>query len=156
MKMVMDATDVQRVFKALPSRSLREVRTLIEESLIDTQRDMRRTINVGATGDSRRRIIYRMSPATLSGEVVPDFPHAEGLEKGTRPHWTSVKQGTSLRKWADFKGINPWAVQASIAKKGTKAHPYVGPVFRRARVTVPRNIERGFARFINEVDNGRI
>jgi len=44
------------------------------------------------------------------------------LDTGTKPHWTSVR---NLQTWANAKGINVYALQASIAKKGTKAHPWL-------------------------------
>lgn len=156
MNVTFDARDVQRVFRELPRRSIFVVNQLIEASAIDVQREMRKKVNVGATGSTRRSIKYRLDRTNLSAEIYPDSPHAEALEKGTRPHWTSVKEGTPLRQWADHKGINPWAVQASIAKKGTKAHPFVRPTFSSAQRTVPRDIINGFGRFMKEVDSGRI
>lgn len=156
MNVVFDSAAVQRVFRELPTRSLFVVNQLIEGSAIDVQREMRTRVSVGATGDTRRRIKYVLNKANLSAEIYPDVPHAEALEKGTRPHWTSVKEGTPLRQWADHKGINPYAVQASIAKRGTKAHPFIIPTFQSARRSVPRNIINGFGRFIKEVDSGRI
>ena len=114
MNVTIDDKQVRRVFRQLPTASLRALNGLIETGAIDTQREMRREVNVGATGDGRRAIKYRLYPATLSAEVVPDFPYAEPLEKGSRPHPVSVKPGTSLYRWAIHKGINPYAVRASI------------------------------------------
>ena len=31
----------------------------------------------------------------------------------------------AIKPWAESKGLNPWAVQKSIAKKGTKPHPWI-------------------------------
>lgn len=156
MNVTIDASDVQRVFRELPTRSLAVLNRLIESSAIDVQREMRIKAPVGASGDMRRAVKYRLDPANLSAEIYPDEPYAEAVEKGTRPHWTSARPGSSLYRWATHKGINPYAVQASIAKKGTRPHPFVGPTFERTQVSVPRDIVKGFERFIGEVDSGRI
>ena len=156
MDVTFDAEDVKRVFRMYPSAAIRATNNLIAASAIDTQRAMRQEVNVGATGDGRRAIKYKLDPANLSAEVIPDFPYAEALENGSRPHYVSVKPGSSLYRWANHKGINPYAVRASIAKKGTRAHPFVKPVYERAKITVPRDIIRGFGLFIEGVNNGRI
>lgn len=156
MNVTIDAADVIAVFRALPSASISTLMRLIESSAIDVQRDMRTGANVGVTGDLRRSIKYKIDRANLSAEIFPDVPYAEDVENGTRPHWASVKEGSSLRKWADAHNINPYALQKSIALKGTKAHPFVGPAYKRAMNSVPTAIERGFAAFISGVNNGRV
>ena len=61
---------------------------------------MRIQAGVGATGDLRRSVRYTTSPVNVSATIYPNVPYAEYVEKGTRPHWTSVKPGTPLRRWA--------------------------------------------------------
>jgi len=156
MKVSYDDADVKRVFRALPEASLARLNQEIEGSAIDVQRSLRLEVNVGASGDLRRSIKYKMDRASFSAEIYADSPYADDLENGRGPRFVSVKVGSPLRKWADFKHINPWMVQASIKKKGTKAHPFVRPVFERAKVTVPRDIASGFGKFIREVNSGRI
>jgi hypothetical protein len=36
-----------------------------------------------------------------------------------------AKEGGTLYRWAKKKGMNPWAVRASIAKKGVKRNRYL-------------------------------
>lgn len=65
--------------------------------------------------------------------------YAEYLEAGTKPHKVS---GKWFNVWASKKfGLHPadgraavsagWAVAKSIAKKGTKAHPYFAPAVKK-------------------------
>lgn len=65
--------------------------------------------------------------------------YAEYLEAGTKPHKVS---GKWFNVWASKKfGLHPadgraavsagWAVAKSIAKKGTKAHPYFAPAMKK-------------------------
>lgn len=156
MKLTIDSTQVQRVFRALPAKSVAHLNGLIEESAVDTQRALRIAAPVGASGDMRRAVKYRTFPATLSAEVWPDTPYAEAVENGSKPHHVSARPGTPLARWAKHKGIEPYAVAASIAKKGTKPHPFVEPTFAKARVTVPKDIINGMSRFIEGVNSGRI
>lgn len=50
--------------------------------------------------------------------------YGPALEHGTRPHWVPI---IALERWAKQRGINPYAVQHSIAKKGTEPHPWLIP-----------------------------
>ena len=56
-------------------------------------------------------------------------PH---VEFGTRPHKAPI---SALKGWAERHGIPVGAVWGSIAKKGTKAQPFLYPAFTK-------NIER--------------
>lgn len=156
MQVRIDDREVRRVFTAYPHAATRRLNGLIEDSAIDTQREMRMAVNVGATGDLRRSIGYKTQPASLSATIGPSAVYAEWVEKGTRPHWTSARPGSSLHKWATHKGLNPYAVQRSIARKGTKKHPFIAPTYRKMRPRVERLVVSGMARFIKEVDRGII
>jgi hypothetical protein len=58
---------------------------------------------------------------TAGGEVISRAPYALWNDRGTSAHWPPV---SALRAWAEKKNLNPWAVAASIARKGTKASRY--------------------------------
>lgn len=156
MQVTIDSAAVRKTFQELPGASVRRMNRLIETSAIDVQREMRMKVNVGATGELRRSIEYRMHPTRMSAEIGTKLARGRFLEDGTRPHWTSAKPGTDLYRWAIHKGISPYAVQRSIARKGTKAHPFVKPTFQKMGPRVERDIVGGFSRFIEEVNNGSI
>lgn len=156
MEVTFDAREVQSLFRRYPEAATAKLTSLIEASAVDVQRDMRIAAPVGYSGDLRRAIKYRMNKASLTAEITPDVSYAQGVEEGTRPHWVSVREGSPLRRWAVQKGINPYAVQKSIAKKGTKKHPFVGPTFDKAQNYVPRDVVAGMGKFIDGVNNGRI
>lgn len=153
-----DAKQVAALFQRAPEATEARLRQLIEGGAIDVQRQMmmRATRNVGATGDYRRSIRYTLTPLKLEAEIGPNVPYADDLEDGTRPHWVSVKPGSSLARWANLKGINPYAIQHSIAKKGTKPHPIVHDTYNKMKGPVTANIARGMARFVQEMNDGRI
>lgn len=159
MEMIFDASEVLKVFRKLPERSLAVTNRLIRAGAIDIQREERIQVNVGASGELRRSIGFELHPERLSAEVGSTLERAIFLEEGTKPHWTSIDPGTDLYKWAKHKGFDEDGMrmlQLSIAKKGTKAHPFVAPTFKKMKPVVIRDIERGFLRYIDEVNNGRV
>ena len=158
MVLVVDDKAVRRVFAQAPQRAVARMGQLIEGAAIDIQREMRMRVNVGATGETRRSINYRIGGRGLEAEIKPqlDQRRVAALEYGSRPHWTSVRPGTSLYRWATHKGINPFAVQRSIARKGTKAHPFIEPTYRLMAPRVNSDIVRGMAKFAQGLDSGAI
>ena len=60
--------------------------------------------------------------ATVGTSLSPHY--GPDLEFGTDPHWPPIEP---LKRWAQQRGINPYAVQKSISKKGTDPHPWLNP-----------------------------
>ena len=79
--------------------------------------------------------------------VEPEAKYADYVEKGTKPHWTSVH---NLERWANLKGINPYALQHSIATHGTKAHPFEEKVYRRAVEFATQDMQNQLNKTIRE------
>lgn len=155
MEVVYDADDVKRVFAAYPVAAARALNDLIKRGAIAVQREMK--LNAPThDGALRSSIKYVTRPSQIEAEIGPNVPYAAAVEKGSKPHWTSVKEGTPLRKWADDHGISPYAVQWSIAQKGTKANPFVQYTRDSMQYQVPRDIEVGFGRFVQKVNDGQI
>ena len=73
----------------------------------------------------------------FTGKLASNAPYAADVEYGTLPHHVS---GTALIPWANKKGLNPWAVAHSIARKGTKANPF----FHRAIESAAPHIQDDF------------
>jgi len=73
-------------------------------------------------GELRQSISTEVSNNKL---IVYMVSYALYVEEGTAPHWTSVE---NLKKWArDKLGDEDlaYALQKSIATKGTKPHPFI-------------------------------
>lgn len=146
-----DDAAVRRTFTLYPEASARKLNQLIEGGAVDVQRAIRIAAPVH-DGRYRQSVGYSLNRAKFQATVGPSVKYAEPVEKGSRPHWVSVKRGSSLRKWADDKGINPYAVQRSIARKGTRAQWIVRDVYRDKKPEVIRDVVGGFARFVSEVN----
>lgn len=152
MKVSIDARQVREMLKVAPEK----VRTRLERVLnivsIETQREMRINANVGVSGDLRQSIKFNVSG--LTSVVGPTAKYADAVESGSRPHWVSAKPGSPLAKWAVAKGISPYAVQRSIAKKGTKPHPFVAPTHTLMEPRILRRFDVEIGKLTQELSNG--
>ena len=73
-------------------------------------------VNTGQLKDSIHGDVDGAS-LPLWGTVSTNLMYAPFVEEDTRPHWTSVK---NLELWARYHGVNPYALQAAIARRGTR------------------------------------
>lgn len=71
--------------------------------------------------------------ASLTGKVGPSVAYAIFVEKGTRAHYPPVG---AIKGWAGRHGMNPFALARGIARRGTRAQPFVLPAFERQRSKV--------------------
>jgi len=104
-----------------------------------------------STGDLARSIATDIKARILTGIVGLDYPgkkYGKHVEFGTRPHWVSVK---ALERWAKKKGISPYAVQKSIARKGTKKHPFLIPAFTKNKEFIQQQFKGALKRITKEL-----
>lgn len=72
------------------------------------------------SGRLQQSIKMEYSPIEVT--VRPDVEYAKYIVTGTRPHYPPLH---ALDGWARRHGMNPSVLQRAIAKKGTKANPFV-------------------------------
>lgn len=72
----------------------------------------------------------------LWGDVFVDNPTAIYVARGTRPHWAPVG---ALIGWAARHGMNPYALQRSIAKRGTRPNPWFENAVDQAAPSIMRD-----------------
>lgn len=147
---------VSRLLQQIPPVLRRRVGQLVEGSAIDVQRELRIAAHVGVTGQLRNSITYRLEEDGLRAIVEPTVEYAEDVEKGRGPVWLSVDENSPLRKWAELKGLNPYAVRNAIAKHGTQPHPFVGTTYEIQKPKVEEYIARGVTALVEEFNSGRI
>lgn len=101
-----------------PTQSAMNFNEAIAKTLIGVER----YAIMGAPVDTGRlRSNWRLSVQMLRGELTNTTNYAIFVAKGTKPHWPPIK---AIEKWANRKGIPPFLVARSIARKGTKANPF--------------------------------
>lgn len=134
--------ELRTVFKKSPEIVRDQLQRAITLSTALVSRKAKLEAPVGVSGHLKSRIRIRISP--FRGIIEPTVKYGLYVHKGTRPHWTGVG---NLRKWAKRKGINPYALQKSIAKKGTKANPFM----KRAAKKSESKVQAIFQRAINNI-----
>lgn len=72
---------------------------------------------------------------TTRMRVTWTAPYAASNNSGARPHWVPIR---FLYAWAASKGLSPWAVQKSIAKKGTKKSNFLSKTETKVTTTIFR------------------
>ena len=118
---------VRKMLQTKKNNLPRVIDATLDWAGIYTQRIMREEAPVH-DDDLRREIkVARLGNTRVVGSRVDYAPY---VEKGTRPHWTSVR---NLEKWALDHGISPYAVQRSIAERGTKANPFTKRTYKQVK-----------------------
>lgn len=129
MRVKIDDTAVKQALSIAPKEMTKSLETIIHRTALRVQREFTKNINKGQTGFARNNIAIER-PNRLTATIYPRARYADFLETGTRPHWTSIQ---NIEGYARFRGLNPYALQRSIARKGTKAHPFLDKTYRKAR-----------------------
>lgn len=74
-------------------------------------------------GTLRKGIISTITP--LKSSVIATAKHSIFVHDGTKPHWPPFQPNGALDRWAKAKGIPTFLVARAIARKGTKAQPFM-------------------------------
>ncbi len=71
-----------------------------------------------------RNSIGTESPTRRMRRVGPSVDYGEPVEMGSRPHWPPPGV---MAKWAKRHGMTESTARFAVAKRGTKAQPYMQP-----------------------------
>lgn len=76
------------------------------------------------TGRLRNSIAAKVASGALPawGHVGTNVAYGRFVHEGTGAHWAPVG---ALTRWAKRHGVNPYALQRSIARRGTRARPFM-------------------------------
>ncbi len=97
---------------------------------------------VGVTGHLKDN--WTSNIQRFAGTLRSNQSYGGSVEYGTAPHKVSAE---ALKDWASKKGLNPYAVAKSIAKKGTKANPFLKKTIEEAK----NNFEDDLKECINNI-----
>lgn len=145
-----DDKQLRQALRIAPNRIVNAMHVSLNRSAVQTQRYFREQITENEsihTGELRRSVHFQFLNK-LNVVIEPEAKYADFVEKGTRPHWTSVR---NLERWARFRGINPYVLQRSIARKGTKAHPFEKKVADKTVRFAQRDMQQQLNKTIKEV-----
>jgi hypothetical protein len=113
-------------------------------SLLLVEGDARRNVR----HDTRRlmnSLTHQMAGrgTSLVGRVGPSVNYGLYVERGSRPHWPPR---AALEGWARRHNVPVFAVQRSIARRGTRARPFLVPAFLRNASRIVRLFAEAGAR----------
>lgn len=93
------------------------------------------------TGRNAGSITHRISGsgANLTSRIGPSTAYGYFAEKGRRPG--KMPPVSAVEGWARRKGIDPFVLARSIARKGTKGKPYMVPSFQQNQGKVVKLFE---------------
>jgi hypothetical protein len=90
--------------------------------------------------------------ANLTGEVGPSVAYGLFVERGTKPHRPPTGP---LGGWARRHGINPYVLARGIARKGTRAQPFMQPGLDQNRGKIASIFGRIGAKIVTSIAGGR-
>lgn len=125
-----------------PAISEKHVNTAINRSLVRVLGAEKKEAPVG-TGNLRDN--WRVDMSRFAGTLSSNAPYSMAVHFGSRPHMPPATD-SFFQLWCRKKGLNPWAVARSIARKGTRPNPF----FQRAVDSQQAQINGEFS---NALDN---
>jgi len=130
-----------------PAVAEKHFRVGIERALIAVNASIKTSAPVfrGILRDS-----FRWQVGRFRGIIGTKLPYAWGIEHGRPPHFVSPTD-PDFSAWARQKGVSPYAVSKSIAKKGTKADPLFGAAAKASRKIVEKQLKDAMRATLKEV-----
>lgn len=153
----MDAEQVEAAMTAAAERFPRYVNSWLVQAGTLTREEMASRVNEGIGAMSGQGIKHNidadLDEATQSVMVKPNsnVPYADALELGSAPHRPPTFADSSLAQWCDMKGLNVYAIAATIAKVGTKPHPFIEPTYRVVVGPIARLFSDGVPVFLSQM-----
>jgi len=129
--------EIREVFERFPGIADAEIQDGLERAGKLVTRTEKEEVPIGVSNQLRQSISMRLIPNNVT--ITPNKNYSIFVHEGTRPHFVSINDPRHpLKIWAIKKGLNPYAVQRSIAKKGTRANQFVDRTVRKAEPEVKR------------------
>lgn len=128
---VENLNEIREVFRRYPIIADEEIQKGLERAGKLITRIEKEEVPIGVSNQLRQSIAMRLMPNNVV--IAPHKNYAVSVHEGTPPHYVPVNNPRDpLRIWAIKKGLNPYAVQKSIAKKGTKPNKFVERTVKKA------------------------
>jgi len=103
-------------------------------------------VDSGALRKSIRDIV-QVGAKEIKGIVGPTEPYGAPVEFGARPHFPPVG---ALKKWAEKRGINPYALAVAISRRGTRPHPFLIPAFEQLKNNIIEEFKKAIDYLLNK------
>lgn len=152
--LVTGLTELEAGLSAAPA----ELASAVRQQLTAASLLVEGTARTLAPQDTRRlagSINYAIggSGANLTSRIGPSVLYGLYAERGTRGP-RRMPPVEALRGWAARHGVNPYLVARAIARRGTKAHPYMQPALDQNRRQIDSLMARVGVRVVSTIAGG--
>jgi hypothetical protein len=143
---------IQRLVSKHPAIAQKHVDTAITRSLVAVFGGIKREAPVGVSGDMRNR--WEKKTSAFRGRLESNTKYAYWVHEGRGPgKMPPFGEGTPLEKWAKKKGIPPFLIARKIAKKGTKANPFLDRAVENNEKVVNNEFEKALEGIVNDLSH---
>jgi hypothetical protein len=118
--------------RALTAQNIGGVKREVMRAALEIQAGAKRRCPVDLSR-LRNSIAIKLDADGLGATVGTNVGSAASVEFGSRPHWAPIGP---LKGWAKRHGMDEgaaYAIQKTIAKRGTRAQPFMFPAFEEVR-----------------------
>jgi len=143
--------EFKAALKKSPRIAKEEIGNAVQKATLEIRGQVKREAPVD---DGKLRQNIYSDVKGLRGTILPiraSQKYAICVHEGTKPHHPPVKEGKGIHKWATKKGLNPYAVAKSIAKKGTKANPFMDRAVNKTKSKVNQFFEKALENIVNRM-----
>lgn len=135
-----DSRQLEEAFRRAPVVVARELQGWVSKTTLRGERQAKIEVSPKADTGQLQNSIHSVI-GLLKGEVKPTAKHAIFVEDGRRPGSKMPPFGdrSSLGSWARRKGIEPFVVARSIARKGIKPFPFMDKTYKTIKPIAARD-----------------
>ena len=138
---------LQKIASQFPEVSEAHINSAILRSLVRIWEKEKQEAPVD-TGNLRDR--SKLDMKRFQGSLSSQMPYALAIENGSRPHFVAIEK---IRPWAEKRGLNPWAIAKTIAKKGTRPNPFFKRTLEGAQEGVDIEFTKALSDIMKELSN---
>lgn len=137
---------LQKIANQFPAVTEKYVNLAISRSLVRVLGAEKTEAPFGISGLLRDN--WAVSTGRFEGSLKSNTPYAVFVHEGTAPHMPPID---AITPWANKYGISPWALAKSIAKKGTKANPFLKRAVDSSESGIESEFESAMQSTLDEV-----
>lgn len=143
-----DLGRIKRKLDQAPAQAGIELNRAIRISALYVASNAKKELGGEKGGWDTGRMANSITPrfGLLRAEIAPRVNYAVYVHEGTGPHWAPI---SALAPWAKRHGIDPHAVQHAIARKGTKANPFMARAIEASQEGITKEFTAAFERILD-------
>lgn len=146
---------IQRLVDRFPREVQNRINGIFNDGSIIVQKELKKKAPVGVTANLGRNVERTVN--AQGARIVPKEKYHSVIEYGRRRGAKMPPYGDPVfKKWVAQKlgaDVSPFLVARSIARKGTKAQPYIVPAYVTTKPKVQRYAASQISKMVTELNN---